>query len=181
MRIFTVPNALTVIRTICLIPMVMIGIDHPITAAIIAAFLGATDFLDGYIARRFNQESQLGRIIDPISDRLLLIVSFTLFIYTRSIPMWFVLAVGLRELLITAGTLYVLFKEKVRLDVNKIGKTSAFAAMVATPAWVFFNESSPDISYIWLFVAIVSTLIAVPAGYISIFQYFKQLKTQNQT
>ena len=144
--------------------------------AVIAAILGFTDFLDGWIARRFNQTSELGRILDPISDRALFVTSFAVFLATQSIPLWFVLVIGIREVLITLGTFYVFLTSKIRLDVSNYGKISAFAAMVATPSWVMSSETIGSLHIFWTILALLCTLIAIPSGYYSILQYWVQFR-----
>lgn len=172
-RILTIPNILTFARLIFLGPFVFIALDNPTAGAIIAAALGFTDFLDGWIARKFHQESELGRIIDPISDRALFVVSFIVFIATGSIPIWYVVVIGTRELLIILGTIFIVAKKQTRLDVTMYGKVSAFAAMAATPCWVLNSESAGTASAIWLALAMVATIIAIPTGYYSIYEYFR--------
>ncbi|MEA3056116.1 MAG: hypothetical protein QOD30_1548, partial [Actinomycetota bacterium] len=76
-RVWTIPNVISVIRLL-LIPVfvyLLFGRDNRAAAASLLAFLGATDWVDGYIARHFDQTSTLGKILDPTADRLLLLVS----------------------------------------------------------------------------------------------------------
>ena len=82
-RIFTLPNFLTVIRMV-LIPVFVIFLYYQRFYLALAVFVtaGVTDGLDGMLARRFNQKSQLGTILDPIADKLLLVTSFI----TLSLP-----------------------------------------------------------------------------------------------
>jgi cardiolipin synthase len=82
-RIVTLPNFLTVIRMV-LVPVFVIALYYQRFALALAIFVGAgvTDGLDGMLARRFNQKSQLGTILDPIADKLLLVTAFV----TLSLP-----------------------------------------------------------------------------------------------
>ncbi len=175
-RVLTIPNILTLARLIFLPFLFAIALSDPVLAAIIAAFLGFTDFLDGYIARRFNQESELGRILDPISDRALVLTTFVVFTITQSLPLWYVVLVGSREVLITIGTAIVFLSKKIRLDINQVGKVSAFAAMAATPAWVFYFETSEPISNLWLVLAVIGSIITIPSGFISLFKYYQAFR-----
>ena len=179
-KVLTIPNVLTIGRLIFLFPFVFIALDSPIVGAVLAAILAFTDFLDGWIARRFNQTSELGRILDPISDRALFLTTFVVFIATDSIPIWFVVVIGTREALIALGTIIVLFKKKIRLDVTFRGKVSAFAAMAATPSWVLSSETSGIQSNFWTAFAIFCTAIAVPTGYYSLYEYFRAFITHPQ-
>ncbi len=171
MENLNIPNTLSVIRIIALIPMFIIGLDRPFLGALIAAILGITDFIDGYIARRFNQITKFGRIIDPISDRLLLITSFVLFLITKTVPLWFLVIIGLREILVAIGTIIIFIKKLPRPDVNKLGKISAFGAMVATPSWVVVYTHYGLPEKLFLVLALLSTIVSIPTGYISLYEY----------
>ena len=67
--------------------------------------LGITDFLDGYIARHFNQVSDLGKVLDPVADRLLFFVGVGGILIDGSVPAWFAVAVLVREALVAGATL----------------------------------------------------------------------------
>jgi cardiolipin synthase len=119
-RVFTIPNVLTVIRMV-LIPVFVIALYYQRFALALFVFLsaGITDGLDGMLARRFNQKSQLGTILDPIADKLLLVTSFVTLsmpsIMTRSaipspygnlhlpVPFWVTTAVISRDVFIIVG------------------------------------------------------------------------------
>ena len=75
-RILTIPNVITFVRLLCL-PVylwLLLGLDNRAAAAGLLAVLGATDWVDGYIARHFNQVSSLGKVLDPVADRFLFFV-----------------------------------------------------------------------------------------------------------
>ncbi len=86
-RIVTLPNILTVIR-MALIPVFVSALFYQRFVLALAIFLvaGVTDSLDGLLARRFNQKSQLGTILDPIADKLLLVTSFVVLSLPSIIP-----------------------------------------------------------------------------------------------
>ena len=132
-RIFTVPNLISVLRLLC-IPLfvwVLFGAENRSAAAILLAVLGATDWVDGWIARRFNQTSELGKILDPTADRLLLIVSIPSLIIDGSIPLWFALLALIRELLVGGATVSLALIGARRIDVLWWGKTGTFAMLFA--------------------------------------------------
>ena len=169
MKNINIPNTLTVLRIILLVPMFIVGLDDPFKGALIAAVLGITDFIDGYIARRFNQVTALGRILDPISDRLLLITSFILFFMTRSVPNWFLIVIGLRELLVGVGTLLIFIRKIPRPDVNKVGKISAVV-----------NTHYGIVEKVFLALAIFATCVSIPTGYISLYEYLSVLRPKTK-
>src|SRR4051812_18538765 len=76
-RILTLPNLVSIVRLLC-IPLflwLLLGSDHVAVAAWLLAGLGATDWIDGYLARHLHQGSELGKILDPTADRLLLLAA----------------------------------------------------------------------------------------------------------
>ena len=73
------------------------------TAAALLAVLGVTDFLDGYIARHFDQVSNLGKVLDPVADRLIFIVGGGAILIDGSVPTWFAVLVLVREVLVVGG------------------------------------------------------------------------------
>ena len=105
----------------------------------IGLFLGIvfTDALDGYIARRFNQKTKVGAILDPLADKLLLISSF-IFLYALddkfdiSLPSWLVVCVISRDIILLLGAL-IIYMMHSNLDVKPIliGKVTTFFQMVS--------------------------------------------------
>ncbi|MSZ24609.1 MAG: CDP-alcohol phosphatidyltransferase family protein, partial [Actinobacteria bacterium] len=94
-RILTVPNLITLLRLACLPLFVwlLLGRENPLAAGALLGVLGATDWVDGWYARRFNAISNLGKIFDPVVDRLLFFVSIVAIIIAGSAPLWFCVAV----------------------------------------------------------------------------------------
>ncbi|MUH50769.1 MAG: hypothetical protein F2789_06120 [Actinobacteria bacterium] len=98
-RVLTIPNIMSFARLAC-IPLflyLLFGRDNRAGAAWLIGGLGATDWIDGYIARRFNQVSELGKVLDPIADRLMFIVALIGIIVSGVSPLWFFWLVLLRE------------------------------------------------------------------------------------
>src|ERR1700722_10023833 len=106
-RILTVPNALTAIRLACL-PVFVVLMAQPdgrglVAAACLLSALGLTDGLDGYIARHFHQVSSLGKVADPLVDRALVLTAVISALAIGAIPVWLVVVVLTREVLVLAG------------------------------------------------------------------------------
>ena len=92
----------TLVRLLCL-PIflyLLFGRDNQAAAAWMLGALGATDWVDGYLARRLDQVSEFGKVFDPTVDRLLFIVAITAIIIDGSMPIWFAVAVLAREILV---------------------------------------------------------------------------------
>src|SRR5690349_8874106 len=93
-RILTVPNLITLVRLACLPVFVwlLLGEENVAAAGWLLAGLGATDWVDGYIARRFHQVSTVGKILDPVADRLLFFTAIVAIIISGDAPLWFCIA-----------------------------------------------------------------------------------------
>jgi cardiolipin synthase len=142
-RIVTVPNLLSFIR-ILLIPVFVLLILHHGTEAAGLVLLGAvvaTDWIDGYIARHTGQVSNLGKVLDPVADRLAITAALLAMVARDAFPLWAALLVIVRDALILIAGVALLAAYKVRLDVRWIGKAATFGLMVAIPlvAWGNFG------------------------------------------
>ncbi len=137
-RVLTVPNVISVVRLACL-PVflwLMFGREHRAAAAYLLAALGCTDWIDGYIARHFHQVSALGKVLDPVADRLLFFVGVGAIVVDRSCPLWVAVAVLVREVVVTAATLVLAALGARRIDVTWFGKAGTFGFMVAFPLFL---------------------------------------------
>lgn len=137
-RILTVPNAITVVR-LSLMPVflwLLFGREDRATAAWLLAGLGITDFLDGWIARRFHQVSNLGKILDPVADRLLFILGVGGIVIDGSVPLWFAVAVLVREGLVGGATIALGLLGVRRIDVTWFGKAYTLLLMLAFPLFL---------------------------------------------
>jgi len=162
--LWTWPNLITLVRLACL-PIflwLLLGRDDRASAGWLLLALGGTDWVDGWVARRFNQVSEFGKMFDPTADRLLFIVGLTAIMVDGSAPQWFCILVLIREVLF-GGTIAILtlFFSMERFDVTYLGKWATFLLMGVFPAFVL-GES--DIG-IHLFFTI-SAWIAGPIGLI---------------
>ena len=139
-RILTIPNAFSFVRLLC-VPLflwLLFGADHPVAAAWLLAGLGGTDWVDGYIARHWNQGSDLGKILDPTADRLLLIAAAIALLF-ESVPgavKLFVVIVLVRETLVGITTVTLGLLGARRIDVLWVGKTGTFFIMLSLPMLV---------------------------------------------
>lgn len=145
-RIVTIPNVITIVR-LCLLPVfvwLLFGRDDRASAAWLLAAIGTTDFFDGYLARRLHQVSELGKVLDPVADRLLFFVAIGSILVDGSIPVWFAAAVLAREVLVAGATLALAALGAARVEVTWFGKAGAFALMMSVP---FFLGSHGDLSW----------------------------------
>ena len=134
-QILTFPNAITLMRLCCL-PIflwLLFSVQDRGAAAWLLGGLGATDWIDGWVARRFNQQSSFGAVFDPAVDRLLFIVSLIAILIDNSMPMWFGLAVLIREITVASVMLIATAFGMERFAVSIWGKRYTFLMMFAVP------------------------------------------------
>ena len=142
---WTLPNLITVVRLGC-IPWflwLLVSQENRAAAALLLGALGATDWVDGWIARRFDQISDVGKLLDPTADRILLVVALVAIADDGSIPMWFAVAVLVREILIGLVALALLGIGVRRIDVTWWGKTGTFALLWAVPCFLAGQSTIP--------------------------------------
>ncbi len=128
-RIWTVPNALSLLR-LALIPVflwLVLGPQQDLWAVAILAVSGITDWADGVIARHFNQTSALGRLLDPLVDRLTIAATLIGLALRSLIPWWLVALLVARELLLLALVPVLRRRGIVALPVHYLGKAATFA------------------------------------------------------
>jgi cardiolipin synthase (CMP-forming) len=123
---------------------VLFGLEDRAAAAWMLGALGATDWVDGYLARRLGQVSEFGKVFDPTVDRLLFLVATTAIILDGSIPLWFALAVLIREVLVglMMAVATVVYKMP-RIDVTYWGKLATFLLMFSVPGFLMGNSDMP--------------------------------------
>ena len=137
-RLVTIPNVISVVRLLC-VPLflyLLFGRDNRAAAAYLLAVLGCTDWVDGYIARRYDQVSTVGKVLDPTADRLLLVVGIVAILIDGSVPAplaWLAVA---RE--VTVGALFLALAAlgARRIDVSWAGKCGTFLLMAAFPLFL---------------------------------------------
>lgn len=141
--IWTIPNAFTLLRLL-LLPVflyVLFGLENRAAAALLLGGLSATDWVDGYLARRLGQVSEFGKVFDPTVDRLLFVVATIAIIVDGSIPLWFALAVLFREVAVgLMMAIATLVYKMPRIDVTYLGKLATFLLMFAVPGFLMGNS-----------------------------------------
>jgi cardiolipin synthase len=100
------PNAITILRILLVVPLAWLIVEDRYVAALgVAAVAGASDALDGFIARRWGWRSRLGGLLDPIADKLLLTVAFIALALVDGLPGWLALLVIGRDFVIVGGAI----------------------------------------------------------------------------
>jgi len=131
----TIPNVISLVRVL-FVPVfcyLLLVDDRPAAAGVLLAVLGATDWVDGYIARRFRRGSELGKLLDPTADRVLLLAAVIALMVDGSVPIWLGTLVLARELVISAAVLTLAAAGAARIDVQWAGKAGTLALMFGLP------------------------------------------------
>ncbi len=129
----TVPNLLSFLR-ILLIPAVVALIVHrPTSRAGLLLFgvVASTDWVDGVVARRTGQVSELGKLLDPTADRLAIAAGLVALVVRGVFPLWAALAILVRDGAILVAGAALLAGRRARIDVRFIGKAATFSIMLA--------------------------------------------------
>ena len=137
-RIVTIPNAITVVRLLLLPVFVylLFGVEDRFAAGWLLLGIGATDWVDGYLARRLHQVSNVGKILDPVADRLLFFVGVGSILIDGPVPTWVAVLVLFREICVAIATLGLAAAGARRIDVTWVGKAATFLLMGAFPAFL---------------------------------------------
>jgi cardiolipin synthase len=174
--VLNVPNTISFIR-LALIPVFLWLVFVPEEygwAGVLLGVIGATDWIDGYIARRYDQVTELGKFLDPLADRVAVVVAVIAGLIVGVLPAWFAIALIVRELVIGVGALYGWMNGVTKLDVRFLGKAATLALYVAVAG--FYVGVGFDMDWIvWL-----SVLVGVPGlvmYYWVAFQYFGDMRS----
>ena len=164
-RVLTVPNLISLLRILA-VPVFTWAVvveRSPYAINLILMVIGLSDFLDGWIARRFDQVSEVGKLLDPIGDRLALGTALSLYLYKGWIPVWLGLLLIVREVAVSGGAIVLAALGLPRLEVTFIGKLATLLLMFGVP---WFTIASSD--YSWSVTArVVAYSFCVPGAVFS--------------
>lgn len=169
---FTIPNLVSLIR-LALVPVflwLLVGRDNVAGAGWLLGLIGATDWVDGYLARRLDQVSKVGEFLDPLADRLAVAVAVVAGLVEGVLPGWFAWAIIVRESLIGVGALVVGLKVGAKLVVRRLGKLATLM-LYAAIAWFYVGRGADFDPLVW-----AAYLVGIPgivAYYIVGVQYLR--------
>ncbi|GGB94612.1 CDP-alcohol phosphatidyltransferase family protein [Cellulomonas carbonis] len=133
-RVLTLPNVISAVRLL-LVPVfaVLLLRGEDAWALGVLAFSGATDWLDGTLARRLGQQSRLGELLDPAADRLFILVTLVVLTARDVVPTGLLVAVVGRDLLLVVVLAVLMASHVGPLPVHVVGKSGTFALLYAFP------------------------------------------------
>lgn len=142
MNLKNVPNMLSVIRLLMVPVFVYLFLSGNVVAAIVVFIAaGATDVIDGYIARKFNCTSTLGKILDPLADKFLQLSAFICLWIEDYILWWMPLIYFIKELATALGALFIFRKARFVVKSNVFGKLATVFVFGAVFVIALFGES----------------------------------------
>jgi cardiolipin synthase (CMP-forming) len=165
------PNLITVLRLVLSPVLAALLANHRFSEALyLVVFAGATDWLDGYTARKIHVAGRMGVVLDPLADKALLVTLFLSLCYIGLIPVWLLSLVIGRDLVIVVGALLLrIFRNVHRFTPSIVGKVSTFFQIVFV-LLVLLRATFPNRIFFWLeWIALVLTTIFTVlsgAGYI---------------
>lgn len=165
-----IPNTLTIIR-LCMMPVFLLVYFMPDSNAkwwamgvIVFAFL--TDILDGFIARRYHQVTDLGKILDPVADKVMQITVLVCIVIHNLSLLWVVLFIFIKEVLLGIGAV-ILYRRGMVGQANCFGKVACFVNVVVSVVLLFpFSPPLPDF---WI---VLMSWLLVMANALALVSYF---------
>ena len=181
-----VPNILSIFR-ICLVPVfyaVYFHDDHDIKiyAVLVYGIASLSDILDGFIARKYKASSNLGKVLDPLGDKLMTFSVMVCITIDEVIPIWAVVIAGVKEILMGAGGIVLHKRAKAEIPPsNFLGKASTVVFFLVCATLMLFRSIPPNIATGLITFAIVLTAVALGSyinTYIAVMKNREKLQPQ---
>jgi cardiolipin synthase (CMP-forming) len=166
--ILTVPNILSFAR-IALIPAfcwLSANERTRLWGIVLFAVVVSTDWVDGYVARRTGQVSELGRILDPVADRLAIGAGLLTFAISGIFPFWAALLILVRDVTLLLGGAALLWGRDIRVEVRWIGKI-ATASLMAAVAWIAWGNAGGPLGEVLLVGGWLAYVVGIAEYYIA--------------
>jgi cardiolipin synthase len=183
-EVLNIPNALSFLR-IALVPVFLWFLleEMFVSAIIVLATAGLTDFLDGYLARKLNQTTKLGKMLDPVADRLYIFATLLALSATGYVPWWLAGLVILRDVLMLISLPILASVGYKSLPVHYLGKASTFALLYSFPLLLMgkiFTEAAFIITPIaWAF-ALWGVALYWWSGFVYLWQLVLLIREERQ-
>ena len=158
MKLKYIPNVITLLRLVLIVPFAYyLFHGHYEIAFFLYIIAGLTDGLDGFLARHFNWQTELGGFLDPLSDKLLVTVSFVSLGLISQLPWWLVILVFLRDFTISCGVAawYFIIGKRIHFEPTRLSKANTVLQIALVTLCLF------ELAYVKLPSVISLSLIAI--------------------
>ena len=144
-QVWTIPNIISMVRLagVPLFLWLVIGPEADVWALVVLMISGFTDWLDGYLARRLNQMSKLGEILDPVADRLYILAAVIGLLYRDIIPLWVAVLLPARDLFLWCLVPFLRTRGYSALPVHYLGKAATAALLYSFPMLFLGDGDGP--------------------------------------
>ncbi len=164
-EIFNLPNCITMVR-IAVMPVLFFLVLSPgrifsLIIAILFIAASVTDFLDGYVARRYNIVTKMGKLLDPIADKLLISTAMIMMIPIGRIPAWVVVIIIMRDIFVD-GLRSIASSEGLIIQARTLGKQKTLCQIIAVSAllihYPIFWIDAHVVGTVVLYIALILTV-----------------------
>ena len=172
-RIFTFSNALSLFRVVLTIPLIwVLELDQLNAALVIIVLAVLSDYFDGYLARRAHDITNVGKLLDPIADKfiMLAVMIFLILDPVRQFPIFFFLLLGLRDITTSIIASYLMDRESKVFETNLTGKW--FVAVTALSMTLYVLKYTTA----GLWVLLVATLLLLASWFLYVRRYSRHFK-----
>ena len=185
------PNTLSLLRILIAISAPFFLIEGSLWVRIVAGILCfiaiATDFIDGWYARKYNQVTTLGKILDPIADKALVLASLSVFVYLDVLSIWWIIPIFIREIVVTAYRFIFLSKDIIIAASNsgKIKTVMQMNTLGVIYIWFMmhrhFNQYMTDyFTYLMYICLIITVYHTISSGYLFFKNNWKIIKKYHE-
>jgi cardiolipin synthase (CMP-forming) len=166
--VVTVPNILSFARiaTIPLFCWLAANERTRIWGILLFAVVVSTDWVDGYVARRTGQVTELGRILDPVADRLAIAAGLVTFAIAGIFPFWAALLILVRDVAVVLGGAVLLWGRNIRMEVRGVGKIATFSLMAAI-AWIAWGNAEGPLDDVFLVGGWLAYVVGIVEYYLA--------------
>jgi CDP-diacylglycerol---glycerol-3-phosphate 3-phosphatidyltransferase len=177
---FNLPNTITLLR-ISLVPFLFILLLNPgefwsLLLAILFAVVSITDFLDGYIARKYNLITTMGKFLDPLADKLIVNTAMILMIPISRIPAWIVAITIIRDLIVD-GIRSIASSEGLYIQASRLAKQKTVAQVIAVTAlMVHYPLWGADMHIIGMAILYIAFLLTIYSGADYFIKFYRRVR-----
>lgn len=179
----TIPNFISLGRLLIVPLIIWLILAHHMKAAFLVFIAaGISDILDGLLARAFREQSIIGSYLDPIADKVLLMGVFVTLGTQSFLPLWFIILILFRDLLILGGVLLlILFEKDLRLKPSLISKINTLLQIILVSYVLTVEAFAINFPWIYTFLIIITTLTTTLSGAGYVKTWVGYMKEKEQT